>query len=385
MVGQIKKVIIVAGEQSGDILGAGLIRALRATCPDCAFEGIGGERMQAEGLVSHVPMERLSVMGFVEPLKRLPELLGILKRLKQRFRDDPPDLFIGIDSPDFNIRLELAAKKLGIFSAHYVSPSVWAWRQGRVKKIKKAVDLMLTLLPFEAEFYRKHDVPVAFIGHPLADDLPLYPDRAEAREQLGLSKDSVICALMPGSRSSEVAHLLPIMVAAADMLSERYEAMQFAIPAASEDRMQQIEALLADTLTPIRVINGESHRVMIASNCVVMASGTTTLEAMLLKRPMVITYKWPRMTWEILKRLVRVPWVGLPNLLCDAEIAPELLQDEATPENIAQHIASFIEQGGIADEVAERFLDIHQQLKKNASESAATALIKAWGARQNAA
>ncbi len=383
MAGDIRKIMIVAGEQSGDILGAGLIRSIKSRYPDCEFSGIGGERMQAEGLVSHFPIDRLSVMGFVEPLKRLPELLSIIKDLKSRFKKQQPDIFIGIDSPDFNIRLELAAKKLGIYSVHYVSPSVWAWRQGRVKKIKKAVDLMLVLLPFEADFYKKHNVPVAFVGHPLADELPLEPDKTEARESLCLDLNRAVGALMPGSRHSEVNHLLPIMLAAAEKLRARYKDIEFVMPAANDDRLLQIqEQVSEDQSRYIHVLSGRSHEAIIASDFVVMASGTTTLEAMLLKRPMVITYKWPRLTWEILKRLVKVPWVGLPNLLTNYEIAPELLQDKATDENIVSEVARYLEEGGVQREVFDRFLAVHETLRRNASETAAGALISGWQARE---
>lgn len=377
----IKKVMIVAGEQSGDILGAGLIRSIKAAFPDCEFSGIGGERMKAEGLVSHYPIDRLSVMGFVEPLKRLPELLSIIKDLKSRFKSERPDIFIGVDSPDFNIRLELAAKKLGIFSAHYVSPSVWAWRQGRVKKIERAVDLMLALLPFEADFYRKHKVPVAFVGHPLADELPLEPDRRAAREQLGFAVDKPMVALLPGSRHSEVSQLLPVMLASAVELRKQNPELEFILPAATEDRLIQIQTQLDSSLEYIHVLSGQSHEAMTAANFVVMASGTTTLEALLLKRPMVITYKWPRLTWEILKRLVKVPWVGLPNLLGGEELAPELLQDKATVENIVREVNKLLNEQGTSDSLSDRFLAIHNDLRRNASQSAANALIEAWSKR----
>ena len=373
--------MLVAGEQSGDILGAALIKELKKHAPGCEFFGIGGERMIAEGFQSLYPIDRLSVMGFVEPLKRLPELLSILSHLKSFFKkNSAPDIFIGIDSPDFNIRLELAAKKHDIFSVHYVSPSVWAWRQGRVKKIKKAVDLMLTLLPFEANFYREYDVPVAFVGHPLADELPMQPDRDQARSRLNLAQTHPICALMPGSRSSEVASLLPVMLEAARQLKEKYADIEFVIPAANNARMEQIQQVLAsDDAVDVRVVDGQSHDVMTAANCVLMASGTTSLEAMLLKRPMVITYKWPPITWKILSRMVKVPWVGLPNLLADKEVAPELLQDKATAENMVSALIPFLE-GQLAQDTMAIFSEIHQQLQQNASESAANAVLSRWQA-----
>lgn len=379
MTHELKKVMIVAGEQSGDILGAGLIRNLKQHYPDCEFVGIGGQRMIDEGLVSYYPIERLSVMGFVEPLKRLPELLSIIKDLKSKFQNEPPNIFIGVDSPDFNIRLELAAKASGIFSVHYVSPSVWAWRQGRVKKIKKAVDLMLALLPFEAQFYQKHAVPVAFVGHPLADEISIQPNRAEARARLGLDPNISICALMPGSRRSEVEQLLPVFLESARLLRERHPELHFVLPAASEERFEQIKASLGNMADVVTLINGSSHDAMAASNCVVMASGTTTLEALLLKRPMVIAYKWPKLTWEILKRLVKVPWVGLPNLLSQTQVVPELLQDKATPENIVLEVSKLLNEGQQSG-IEQKFHNIHLTLKRDASASAANAVLQSWHA-----
>lgn len=378
-------IMIVAGEASGDSLGAGLIRSLKTHFPDCRFSGIGGPKMIAEGFESHFQMERLSVMGFVEPLKRLPELLGILGAIKKRFREEQPEIFIGIDSPDFNIRLELAAKKLGIFSAHYVSPSVWAWRQGRVKKIKRAVDLMLTFLPFEARFYREHQVPVTYVGHPLADDLPLDPDRDQARQELGLDETSPVLALMPGSRRSEVAFLLPLMLEAAQRIKEQIPELQCVLPAANSERLTEIEAqITAEAKTYIRLLDGQSHTAMCAANCVVMASGTTTLEAMLLKRPMVILYKWPNLTWQILSRLVKVPWVGLPNLICNEEVAPELLQDKANIENLLNAVVPLLESDKAQKAIESRFRQHHVDMRKGASAAAAKAIFEHWSVKRHA-
>lgn len=384
MTAEIKKVMLVAGEQSGDILGAGLIRSIKQLYPQCEFIGIGGEKMKAEGLLSYYPIDRLSVMGFVEPLKRLPELLSIIKELKKRMKSEQPDIFVGIDSPDFNIRLEPAAKALGIYSVHYVSPSVWAWRQGRVKKIKKAVDLMLALLPFEAEFYKQHDVPVAFVGHPLADEIPIYSDCALAREKLGLTQDATIGALMPGSRHSEVSQLLPLFLEAAEKLKALFPKIEFVLPAANADRLAQIKEMSADKLSYIHVLDGQNHDAMAAADFVVMASGTTTLEAMLFKKPMVITYKWPKLTFKILKRMVKVKWVGLPNLLAGEEMVPELLQDEATADKLVAELVKFIEDGGVRKGVEEKFHELHQRLRRDASVSAANAIQLGWKAHHAA-
>ncbi len=374
-----KQIMMVAGEQSGDMLGAGLIQQLKVRYPNCEFVGIGGERMQAAGLHSYYPLDRLSVMGFIEPLKRLPELLGILSNLKKRMQQQSPDIFIGIDSPDFNLKLEKAAKHLGILSVHYVSPSVWAWRQGRIKNIKKCVDLMLTILPFEAEFYRQHEVEVCFVGHPLADEFSMDPDSVGARLELGLDASAKICALMPGSRQSEIRFLLPLMLDSAKILREEFPELTFVLPAANSERRKEIDAVFEDeSIDYIHVIDGQSHAAMRAANFVIMASGTTTLEAMLLKRPMVITYKWPWLTWQLLSRLVCVPWVGLPNLLAGEEVAPELLQDRATSAQIVEHARPLMTQSERQEKVIRKFYELHTALRQNASQSAAEAIIRKW-------
>ena len=371
-----RHVLIVSGEQSGDVLGAGVIERLRRDYPDCQFVGIGGEHMQAAGLRSLFPMERLSVMGFVDPLKRLPELLSILRHLKRYLSEEKPDMFIGIDAPDFNLRVERRAKELGIFSVHYVSPSVWAWRQGRIKKIKKAVDLMLCLLPFEAAFYRQHQVPVCFVGHPLADELPMHPDRAGARAQLDLDEHALVCALMPGSRRSEVSSLLSLMLETARELKHRHPQLQCVLPAANPSRLEDIQAVLGqEDRSFIRVQLGESHTAMTAADLVIMASGTTTLEAMLLKRPMIILYKWPTWTWRILKRMVKVPWVGLPNLLAQRLIAPELLQDDATLDKVLNCAEQIIGAGGDDEQTAE-YYRLHESLRRDAVERACNAILE---------
>src|SRR5690606_4345211 len=281
---------IVVGEASGDILGAGLMVALRKHFPEAEFSGIGGPRMLALGFHSFFPQDRLAVMGLVEPLKRLPELLKIRRFLRDHFSENPPDVFIGIDSPDFNLTLEGDLKEHGIPTVHYVSPSVWAWRQKRIIKIARSVDLMLTLLPFEAEFYERHQVPVEFVGHHLADEIPLEVDAAAARKDLHLAPNARVVALMPGSRSTEVEKHAPVFLRAAALCLKRDPGLQFVIPAANSDRYRQLHIQLnqfADL--PVLLVNGgQSQKVMIAANVVLLASGTTALEALLLKRPMVI-------------------------------------------------------------------------------------------------
>ena len=324
---------MIAGEASGDILGADLIRSLKKLFPDASFEGIGGPKMKAEGFQSLCPMERLSVMGFIEPLKRLPELLGIRRAVIKRYRDNPPIAFIGIDAPDFNLTIELKLRIAGVKTIHYVSPSVWAWRQGRIKKIKKAVDLMLCLFPFEADFYRQHKVPVRFVGHPLAGELSNESDILGAREALGLDPERPVLCIMPGSRASEVQMLTDIFLESAERVAEKIQGLQLVIPAASAERHREITALLESRADlSVRLLQQRSHLAMEASDVVLLASGTTALEAMLLKKPMVVSYKLGVVTYRIFSLLVKTPFVSIPNLLANKRLVPELIQADATPE-----------------------------------------------------
>lgn len=372
------KIAIVTGEASGDLLGAGLMNALQLRYPEAQFVGIGGDKMLAQGFDSWFPMDRLAVMGLVEPLKRLPELLRIRKTLKDRFIASPPDLFIGIDSPDFNLDLSLSLRQAGIKTAHYVSPSVWAWRQGRIKKIAKAVDLMLTLFPFEAQFYRDHQVPVAFVGHPLADDFPLQPEMDKAREQLGLrarqKAEKKYVALMPGSRQGEVAKMGRLFLEAAQQAFEQDASLHFLLPTASDARYQQLEPMLKEFPSlPITLLKGQSHLAMSSANALLIASGTTSLEAMLLKKPTIVAYKTSTITFAIMSRLVKVPYVALPNLLANAPLMPEYLQDKATPEALSEALMQALKDINTSP-LQKQFLELHQSLRCNASETAATAL-----------
>lgn len=372
----LRRVAIVVGEASGDILGAGLMQALQQRFPDCVFEGIGGPRMLAQGFVSHHPMDRLAVMGLVEPLKRLPELLGIRRSLRQRYTQNPPDVFIGIDAPDFNLGLEASLHKEGVFTVHYVSPSVWAWRQGRVKKIAKAVDLMLTLFPFEARFYEEHKVNVAFVGHPLADKFPLEPEKTAARDSLGLEQDATYVALLPGSRASEVEKLGQDFIQTAHLCLAQAPQLKFLMPAANPARHAQLTAMLeASPELPVNLSLENSHEVMAAADVVLMASGTTTLEALLLKKPMVIAYRVAALSYWILKRLVKSAYIGLPNLLANRSLVPELIQHDATPEKLASEVMKMVNSPERVDALQQAFLDIHSSLKKDASEVAANAIL----------
>lgn len=368
---------IVVGEASGDILGAALISSLRKHFPDAEFSGIGGPRMLALGFHSFFPQDRLAVMGLIEPLKRLPELLKIRAFLRDHFIANPPAVFIGIDAPDFNLTLEGYLKEKGIPTVHYVSPSVWAWRQKRVFKIARSVDLMLTLLPFEAEFYQRHKVPVEFVGHHLADEIPLAVDQQAARSALHIAPDARVVALLPGSRGNEVERLGSVFMQAAVLCLRHDASIQFVIPAASADRYRQLHLQLSAFMDyPIQLVNGQSQTVMAAADVVLMASGTTALEALLLKRPMVIAYKLSWLSWEILSRLVKTPFVGLPNLLAGKKLVPELLQDNATPENLSAAIMHYFEHPQETEQLRATFYQMHETLKRDASTRAADAIAK---------
>lgn len=370
---------VVVGEASGDLLGAGLIRTLKQHFPHAVFQGIGGPKMLAEGFESLFPQDRLAVMGLVEPLARLPELLGIRRSLRQHFLRHRPSVFIGIDSPDFNLDLELSLRKQGIKTVHYVSPSVWAWRQGRIKKIARAVDLMLTLLPFEADFYRANRVPVAYVGHPLADEISLQPNPPAAIEALQLTdsiKGKKIVALLPGSRATEVSRMGPLFWQVAEYCAAKQKNLLFLVPSANAARHQQLEEQLKELASdlPIRLIEGQSHKVMEAADVVVMASGTTTLEAMLLKRPMIIAYKVASLTYSLLARLVKVQFIGLPNLLANRAVVPEFIQERATPVAIGDALLNYLNNPTTTKKLTATFEDLHLQLRQNSDEQAARAI-----------
>lgn len=368
-------IAIVVGEASGDILGAALMQELRKSFPAATFSGIGGPRMLAQGFHSYFPQDRLAVMGLIEPLKRIFELLRIRKFLREHFIKNPPCVFIGIDSPDFNLSLEESLKEKGIKTVHYVSPSVWAWRQKRVLKVKRAVDLILTLLPFEAKFYQDHQVPVEFVGHHLADEIPLQTDKITARKSLGLPESGRLVALLPGSRSSEVERMADLFMRAGVFCLEQDPQLHFIIPAANTDRYRQLHIALSDYVDfPFTLFNGHSHEVMAAADVVLLASGTVTLEAMLLKKPMVVAYKMAPITYKILSWLIKTPFVSLPNLLAQKLLVPELLQDKATPQALSNAVMNYFENPDEANRLVDEFKNMHGILRRNASECAATAI-----------
>ncbi|WP_420391205.1 lipid-A-disaccharide synthase [Marinobacter sp.] len=376
---------IVAGEASGDILGAGLIRSLRLRYPNARFVGIGGEEMLAEGFHSLVPMERLSVMGLVEVLGRIRELFSIRARLMDYLLATPPDVLIGIDSPDFTLGIERRCRDAGIPTAHYVSPSVWAWRQKRIFKIAKSVNLMLTLFPFEARFYEEHNVPVVFVGHPLADRIPMTPNTTRARQSLGLREDAPVLAILPGSRGGEVERLGTLFLEAARWIQGKRPDLQLVIPCVNRERERQVQELVEalDVKLAVTIVRGRSREVMESSDVVLLASGTATLEAMLLKKPMVVGYRLSRISYALVSRLVKVPYVALPNLLAKEQLVPELLQDDASPQSLGEAVLERLENESERARLTAAFSQLHEQLLQGADEQSAaavSALIEKGGA-----
>lgn len=369
---------IVAGEASGDLLGSHLIRALKSRRPDLEFVGIAGPKMMAEGAKTLFPMERLSVRGYVEVLKHLPGLLKLRKQLTQHFIDNPPDLFIGIDAPDFNFTLERKLKNKGIHTIHYVSPSIWAWRKGRIKKIKAAVSHMLALFPFEATIYEQADIPVTYVGHPLADILPIDTNMAEARLSLKLTSASHVIAMLPGSRQSEVRQLAHLYVRTARLILNKQPATKFLIPLVTKETRAIFQQAIYDDHAqdlPLQILFGHAHLAMEAADAVIVASGTATLEAALIKRPMVITYRMPALSWQLLKRMNYLPYVGLPNILAERSVVPELLQHDATPEKLSEATLRLIEDKSLMADIREEFTRMHHTLRQNTEEKAADAIL----------
>ena len=371
-------IALVAGETSGDILGAGLIRALKAKHPDARFVGVAGPRMLAEGCESWYDMEELAVMGIVEVLGRLPRLLKIRRDLTRRFSALKPDVFVGIDAPDFNITLEGRLKQRGIRTIHYVSPSVWAWRQNRVYKIGRATDLVLAFLPFEKAFYDRFDVPCRFIGHTMADAMPLQPDKTAARRTLGIDEQALCLALLPGSRSAEVEMLSADFLKTAQRLREKWPQLEIVVPLVNARRREQFEQIKAEIAPelPVHLLDGQGREAMIASDAALLASGTAALECMLAKCPMVVGYRMKPSTFWLAQRLVKTDYVSLPNLLAGRELVPELLQDDCQPEKLAAALAPLLAQGATRDKLLATFSELHQQIRWNADEQAAEAVLE---------
>ena len=378
------RIALVAGEASGDLLGAGLLHQLKQRFPAAEFAGVGGPRMRAEGMQVWHESDELAVMGLAEVLRHLPRLLRLRKTLHARLLEWKPDVFIGIDAPDFNLGLEKKLKRAGLRTVHYVSPSIWAWRQGRAKKIGDSADLVLCLFPMEPPIYERHGVNARFIGHPLADSFPLHPDRAAAREALALPPDEPVLALLPGSRLGEIRRLLPVFLQAARLLAESKPGVRVVIPAANARCRAEIETQLRATPLPgALLIDGQADRAMIASDVVLLASGTATLEAMLAKRPMVVAYRISALTYRIVMGLgmMKVNRYSLPNVLANEPVVPELMQGDCTAENLVAALMRWFDDDEARATLEPRFLAIHEKLRRNASAQAADAIAALLGAK----
>lgn len=371
------KIGIVAGEASGDLLGSHLISAIKKKRPDVEFFGIAGPKMIAQGAQSLFSIEKLSVRGYIEVIRHLWGLLKLRRELLNNYLENPPDIFIGIDAPDFNFWLEKKLKKKGVITIHYVSPSIWAWRKNRIKKIRKSVNEILALFPFEPALYEKAGIKVTYVGHPLADMLPLEPDTIVAREVLKIDPKQLVIAMLPGSRQSEVQQHAELFVETAKSILEVRPDARFLVPLITRETRAIFEKVLfnAHALLPIDLLFGHAHDAMEASDAVIVASGTATLEAALLKKPMVITYRMPALSWQILKRMRLQPYVGLPNILAGKFVVPELLQHDATAANIAASVLKLVNDQRESAQIRQAFTEIHTALKQNTAEKAAAAVL----------
>lgn len=373
------RIALVAGEASGDLLASHLIAALKVHLPDAEFFGIGGPKMAAQGLDAWYPLETLAVRGYIEVLKHYREISGIRRQLKQRLLADPPDVFIGVDAPDFNLGLEADLKRRGIRTIHYVSPSIWAWRDKRIKRMKAAVSRVLALFPMEPPLYEQENIPVDYVGHPLADLIPLETSKAAIREKLGIAQNMPVFALLPGSRQSELQYMADTFVQTAQAIREKHlPNAYFIVPLTTrETRLQFEEAIYRQGASelPFRLLFGHAQDAVGAADAVLVASGTATLEVALVKRPMVITYKMARFSYWLMKRMGYLPYVGLPNILAGRFVVPEILQDEAEPTRLAEALVAACQDKEGAAKLDEVFTDIHLQLRQNTAEKAAAAVL----------
>jgi len=369
---------IVAGEASGDLLGSHLMAALKEARPGVEFTGIGGPKMQAVGMEALFPMEKLAVRGYVEVLRHYFEIVGIRRRLKHHFLATPPDLFIAVDAPDFNLDLELALRQHGIPTVHYVSPSIWAWRGERIHKIRRAVSHMLALFPHEPKLYREAGIPVDYVGHPLADLLPDMPKRTEMRETMRIPLQARVFAFLPGSRQSEVKHLAHTYIETARLILQQVPDARFLVPLASRETRGIFDQALYDCdaqQLPMTLLFGHAQDAMVAADIALVASGTATLECALLKRPMVITYRMPAFSWWMIRRKRYQPYFGLPNILSERFVVPELIQEDATPENLAQALLNLLNDKDAIAQLEVEFHALHQMLRQNTAQKAAAAIL----------
>lgn len=376
---------MVAGEVSGDMLAARLMAGLRPHLPNARFHGIGGPRMLEQGMVSDVPLETLTVRGLFEIIPRYREIKGIQNTLRDRLLRERPAAFIGADYPGFNLGLEEQLRREGIPTVHFVSPQIWAWRGGRIKKIKRAVSHMLVIFPFEEAIYRAAGVPVTYIGHPLAETIPLAPDVAGARAALGIAPDARVVTIMPGSRMGELKYLAAPFTAAAKLLAERDPKLVFVAPMAGERQRAYYTELvrragLADV--PVRLLDGQSHEAIAAADAVLVASGTATLEVALFKKPMTIAYKVMEASWQIMRHMGYQPWIGLPNILAREFVVPEYLQHAATPQALADAVWRQLDDPAGREALARRFTDMHHSLLRNSAEASADAVLRVIGKRK---
>ena len=376
------RVGMVAGEASGDLLAAHLMRALKERRPSIEFAGIGGPRMIAEGFDSHVPMEKLSVRGLAEVLRHLREIMAIRRRLARAMLADRPDVFIGVDSSEFNLGLERQLKSAGVPTLHYVSPSVYAWRRGRVRRVARSVNRILVMFPFEPPLYEAAGVPVTYVGHPLADVIPLEPAKDEARAQLRLPAGKLIVALLPGSRRSELQYMASAFVLAAHRFRQEVHEVHFVCPMVTRETRELFERAVHEnqrTDLPLTLLFGHSHEALAAADLALVASGTATLETALFKTPMVIAYRQSPISWQIMRRMLYLPYVGLPNILAGEKLVPELLQDEATPANLAGALLTLYRDIAAQKRQVARFREIHAELRQNTAEKAAEAVLATLG------
>ncbi|MCM8594336.1 lipid-A-disaccharide synthase [Accumulibacter sp.] len=373
------RIAMVAGEASGDLLASQLIAALQRRLPGAVFYGIGGPRMLRLGFDAWHPLEKLAVRGYFEVLRHFREILAIRRELRRRLLADPPDVFIGVDAPDFNFGLERALKERGIRTVHYVSPSIWAWRGGRIHKIGAAVSRILALFPFEPAIYQKQGIPVSYVGHPLADMLPFEDGRDAARAQLGIAAEQTVIALLPGSRQSELQYMAETFIETARLISLRMSRVRFVVPLATAETRGRFEAALRRCAAgdlPFELFSGRAHEAMMAADLVLVASGTATLEAALLKRPMVIVYRMSPLSYRLMRLIGGyLPYVGLPNVLAGRFVVPEFIQDDATPENLAQALLNLHADRSVCSGLREIFREMHLQLRRNAADSAALAVL----------
>ena len=368
---------LVAGEASGDLLAGLLLGGMRAQWPDMQSSGIGGPRMVAQGFEPWWPYEKLAVRGYVEVLRHYREIVGIRNQLRERLLANPPSAFIGVDAPDFNLDLERDLKAQGIPAIHFVCPSIWAWRADRVEKIRQSVDHVLCIFPFETELLAEHGIPSTYVGHPLAKNIPHEPDRAAARRALGLPQDATVVALLPGSRSSEIDYLAHRFLQAAQRMAKQQPGLHFVLPAMPALRLR-IEQILKEVgeVPNLLLINGQSHVALAACDVTLIASGTATLEAALFKRPMVIAYNMNWLSWQIMRRKKLQPWVGLPNILCQDFVVPELLQEAATPDALANEVLQWLSHPAAVAAVQQRFATLHDTLRCDTPALAAHAIEK---------